>query len=538
MYIFQLNIGSLTTPVKGGGYITVEPILEDNGIVKFRDDKFFAVIRKKLSSELVFKGSVFDALKTLFDDDIFSVELKISLDSVQKFYGNLLLFGQWDENKKRQSLNTESIDKYSEFNKNSDAEINIIRSALNTINLVYTSILIEITLPCFLGGRAQAEFFYDPNGDVSSDPLTAHPDWAHYEDDGDIFCGTPGTFRYKSKSTFLLFAHVGYTQSVLNPNQYLKKSLTVENIFIQLTKAAKLFDVLDALLNEADSSLSVIEATYSDYINNTANRIANMFIMDKSDAKRNTAPDPASYETLKLKRLLDLYSDWFGLSYFIDDGNNFKLVKNYELTQANYVILPVHNLKDFNNINFTDNQKNYTINLDNKYDKKIFYFEDHDRAFFPKSELVFDIFMNNKKEYYYTEFNNNIDFLRFDPDEVSDLGFAMFACDSLNVIINQPSIIGSGVKNGSLTAQNILYNHHRENAAFKIGVLDGTTVNLEKEFDKDSEFSNIPTRDIDAIDFDFYVLTELGLVIPTKFEIKFADNFGSLEFKITDISEA
>lgn len=536
MYSFELNIGSLSSPSKGGGYIEVNPILEDNGIVKYRDDKFFAVIRKRLSKELIFKSNEYTALKQLYDNDVFSVEIKIYANSIQKFYGNLLLFGEWDENKNRCSLNTEVIDKYSELQKNMDTEVNIISYNNNSIKLFYTSILIEITLPCFHGGRAQAEFFYDPNGDISADPLTAHSDWAYYEDDGSIFCGEAGTYRYKSKSTYLLFPYTGYVQSVLNPSQYLKKSLTVNDVFFTFTNAAKLFDILRALLNDADNNIFISESTYSDYINDASNKISNMFIMDKSDAKRNDASNPATYEILKLKRLLELYSDWFGLSYFIDDSSNFKLAKSYELMQVSYISHPQHNLTTYKNKNFTNNQKNYTIDLSRKVDKVIFTFEDHNRALFPKSELVFDIFIDNKKEWNYAEFNNDIDYLRVDPDDISDTGFTMFSCDSLNVIINQNSITGSDTKNGAMTAQNILYNHHRENAPFKTGILDGVAVNLEKEFDKDGKYSNMPIRDIDDIDFDYYILTDLGLVIPIEFEIKFAKGFGNLKFKVTDVT--
>jgi hypothetical protein len=64
VYSFELNIGSLATPVIGGGWVVVEPVSSQTSINKtIEDDEIFA--RIKLSGSLMFQGDVFTALDTL-----------------------------------------------------------------------------------------------------------------------------------------------------------------------------------------------------------------------------------------------------------------------------------------------------------------------------------------------------------------------------------------------------------------------------------------------------------------------------------------
>ena len=64
MYSFQLNIGSVSTPVIGGGWVTVEPFYNSASINKALEDlQIYA--RIKLEGQMGFKGSTFTALDSL-----------------------------------------------------------------------------------------------------------------------------------------------------------------------------------------------------------------------------------------------------------------------------------------------------------------------------------------------------------------------------------------------------------------------------------------------------------------------------------------
>lgn len=64
VYSFELNIGSLATPVIGGGWVVVEPASHQTSINKtIEDDEIFA--RIELSGSLMLQGDAFTALDTL-----------------------------------------------------------------------------------------------------------------------------------------------------------------------------------------------------------------------------------------------------------------------------------------------------------------------------------------------------------------------------------------------------------------------------------------------------------------------------------------
>lgn len=536
MYTFKLNIGSLTSPVKGGGYIDVSPILEDNGLVKTIDSTYFSVVRKKIKKEVFFKEAEYRALYQLRTLKVSTIEMKVYYNDELRWYGYLLLSGSWDEDRQTCELETQTIDQYSEFKKNLDKETNIIGYANNTIKLQYQSILIEVTLPCFKGSRAEAEFFYDPNGLESNDPLNANADWAYYADYGEIYCGEAGTYQYKYRSTYVNFEYPGFVKSVLIPSQYLKKETQTIPILKELKRASKLYDVLVDLLDEADPNITINESTYSDYINDSSNEIDYLYIMDKSDVKRNIADDisitPATYEMITVNEVIKLYLDWFGLSYKIDDNSNFTFKRKSDLTEQNYTTNPQYDLTTYKGRNFTENQKKYNSNLSKRPCKETIIFESCNKRWFDKSELVYDSYTDNIEERNHGKFNNNVDYLITNPDEVSDNGFCLITASNSGVIRNQTPEGGTSLINGGMSANLLFYNHLLENKPYSVAELDKVEVDLTLAKNREVIYKNIPIYDIDAIDFDYYVKTELGLAEPQELEISFNNKFATLKLNI------
>ena len=54
MYTFQIDIGSYSNPIIGGGYVVCHPILESAKLKKYRDENYRRVIRQKIEGKLKF----------------------------------------------------------------------------------------------------------------------------------------------------------------------------------------------------------------------------------------------------------------------------------------------------------------------------------------------------------------------------------------------------------------------------------------------------------------------------------------------------
>jgi hypothetical protein len=536
MYTFELNIGSLLNPVKGGGYIQVQPLTDGNGFTKKRDDKFFAIVRTEFSKNLMFKQDEFRALKELSDNEETSVEMKVYYNGSERWYGYLLLSGKFDEDRITCELETQPIDQYSILHENLDNELNVIGYANGTATLQYTAYVFTLTLPCFTGSRGEAEFYYDPNGEVSDNPLDSHVDWALYAEAGEIDCGG-GQKQYIYKTAVLPFAASGFTQSVLTPSLWLSPSTVNITVLITLTKVAKLYDILERFLELIDTDITISESTYSDYINNSANLINNLKIMDKSDAKRNEATG-ATFEMIKLKEMLELYKDWFDLSYNLDADKNFTFKKRGDFTEIDYETHPSHYLTTYKDTDFTENQKKYAFSIDQVANKMIINFEKCGRAWFDKAELIFDSFAEKEDEKTYSRFNNNIDYLRTDPEDVADNGFCVLSCNSGGVVRSQDTLNGSDLTNGGMSAHLLIYNHWLDNRLFSSAQIVNSGGNLKFDVDctkgkyKEVQYKNMAIYDIDDIDFDYYVKTNLGLGEPQELSVKFDNTFGTLKVTV------
>lgn len=528
MYTFKANIGSLTSPSKGSGYIQVYPITEKNGLVKKRDNKYFSIVRTEVKENLLFKQDEYRAFKELYDEQESSLELKIYYSGVEVWYGYLLLSGDFDEDNQTCKLETQVIDQYSELQNNLDKDTNIVSFAQGTAKLQYIAYVFTLTLPCFVGSRGEAEFYYDPNGEVSDNPLDSHVDWAYYAEAGEIDC-EGGAKQYIYKTAVLNFPADGFTQSTLTPSLWLQASTVDVPVLITLNRVASLFDVLENLLNKADNSIFINESTYSDYINNPTNLIDNLKIMDKSDAKRNESTDPATFEMMTVKNILELYKDWFDLSYKLDSDKNFTLNRKGDLLEKDYEENPQYDLTTYKSIDFTNNQKKYSFGLDQIPNKETIEFEKCNRAWFDKAKLTFDSYSGKTNEKTWSSFNNNIDYIRFDPEEVSDNGFCVLSCNIAGVVRSQQTLNGSNQTNGGMSAHLLLYNHLLDNRNFTTGKIDGYPVTCDRGKFREITYKNIPIHNIEDIDFDYYIKTNLGLAEPQELEISFDGGFATLK---------
>jgi len=118
MYSFEIDIGDWGTPVAGSGYIECNPLFSKCAIRRSNEDSFLRV-RDYVDGELMFLGSEYTALKTLFDSDIIVLGIKIYKDAFPApeliFTGELNLYGTWQTDQKSCSLKVETVDAYNKI---------------------------------------------------------------------------------------------------------------------------------------------------------------------------------------------------------------------------------------------------------------------------------------------------------------------------------------------------------------------------------------------------------------------------------------
>ncbi|MDT8303087.1 MAG: hypothetical protein RQ760_16530 [Sedimentisphaerales bacterium] len=127
MYSFQLNIGSLTSPSVGGGWVDVSPIFGTASINKsVEDQQIFA--RVKLDGQIKFKGDDFQALNilrlTYAKCDIRVRHTVPGSLATTIFTGELNLWGDYEENKC--SLKVEANDDYAELLTGKTKKVNVL----------------------------------------------------------------------------------------------------------------------------------------------------------------------------------------------------------------------------------------------------------------------------------------------------------------------------------------------------------------------------------------------------------------------------
>jgi hypothetical protein len=140
--------------------------------------------------------------------------------------------------------------------------------------------------------------------------------------------------------------------------------------------------------------------------------------------------------------------------------------------------------------------------------------------------LDYETYDNANKEYSLQAINNNIDNIITDPDYISDLGLVFAATrfdDSKYKIINKVEPFGgvTPYTNGKLKPINLVYDHFNVYRPYTSALHDNelNEVTLTKAPDQEVEFNNLPIYDINQIDFNYLVHSDVGDFVPNMIEI-------------------
>ena len=519
MYSFKLDIGSWENPILGTGYVLANPILDGVVIKKTRDQNYNTISRKEIDSPLTFTGDEYDVIKTFYDSGESYIDIKCYYNDSERVEGQLLLLGSYDTDKKHCYLEFRVIDQYSEFMKNQDIEINIKNIPTTSAKTRVYPVYYEITLPCTSKFIDDAMDFYLPNG-LEDPNIGRDPNWAYFTYKETKPC--VGGFKYVFYTYYFWFAVTGKYPSDLWANtRWL--SLNDSPASVTFPAFIKLFDVLERMLETVDEDINISESTYCDYFNIDNTNYQYIQLADKSDVKRPGASNPAEYENLSMKTLLEYLQKMLNVTVQIDESDNFKLIHDETYSLPSFITYPKHDLTSLQNC--TANQNRFTTIIDNKVNKETWGFESSDYTF-QNITVDYGTYEKANADNILEEINNNIIYLKFDPDDANDSGLAFVACEksgSTYYITNFPAGVGDpyDIVNGYFSPE-VLFNqnfkdYNRPYAKAYIVELD-EDITTVKEKDRKCDYS-VPVKDIDDIDFSYLVKADIGNVIPHSLEI-------------------
>jgi hypothetical protein len=135
-YVYQLDIGSLTNPVIGDGYVTVVPVIKDAMLIKSVDSKTL-IARTLLDGRIKFTGGTAAALNTLALT-AHTCPIQIMWDSTVIFVGRLNLREEADMVSLETYHTVEAVDGYETLMRGADKDINWLRNqAMYTVDVDY-----------------------------------------------------------------------------------------------------------------------------------------------------------------------------------------------------------------------------------------------------------------------------------------------------------------------------------------------------------------------------------------------------------------
>ena len=158
MYSFELNIGSLASPVSGGGWVAVNPEFNKASIdYSIEDEEIFA--RKKLTGNIQFLYTEFTSLD-LLRQAVAKCPVRLKKSSTVIFEGELDLWGDYKEN--ICGLKVSSDDRYTLLLTDKSTKVNI----LNSTPATYCDVAFEFDALSFSysSSFAQSALWTSPSG--------------------------------------------------------------------------------------------------------------------------------------------------------------------------------------------------------------------------------------------------------------------------------------------------------------------------------------------------------------------------------------
>jgi hypothetical protein len=335
--------------------------------------------------------------------------------------------------------------------------------------------------------------------------------------DPDIEILDPTTLEFVQQR--LQFEATGYTYDE-DLRLWIKGSQTQETVNEDILYARELYDILEYLLSELDSSILIAQTganEYSNYLNakgqsgGSNDELKYLFLVDKIDFKNwNTASyTPVAKSNLSFERLMGLYKDLFNLDWYIDASGYFKLIHPTEIPLTGIDF----DLTTLLSTNWSLNLSEYTYtNIQAAQEE--WRFEKSIQTDFDSGLIVYDTERTEELIYSNSDLNQNINKVMNNDSDVEDFGNVVCACELDGadfIVIEKDAILGTGsLPNGKLATHRLLIEHHLDNRPFLSGTVNGTAYALVKKPDRQQVDIKAPVNNFTDFDPLKFVKTDLS----------------------------
>lgn len=411
-YTFQLDIGSVSTPVKGGGYVAVTPFFQDAGfrLIRENNNKY---LRLESNGNLKFYDDDFTALRTLAVSQS-QLDMRIYYDGD---YWQFLLNtnGLYDDDEKIVELDFESNDEYAKLIANVQTEINIL--SVSPIVEVTVNNYIDVLFFSLTNISQSSAFYTLGSGQViyarqqrrvrypEYNTLVGTSGWTLITDygDGTYLIARNWTYEFSSPSasdfnqlldTYSVFdASLDYDinnellifdladntfkyqifLSFAAPGTYyfIKKSYFGADV-ITYTRGRLLTDVIEYIVGEMDSSILFDNDSFTYFDDN--DDLANLIVMSLSDsvlASGVEKSNPATVCNFTFEKLFNWLREKVKIYYYLEylsGSYYFRIVHVSEISQT--AGTGANDLTTYQSINWTEHKNKYKINNESKYYRK------------------------------------------------------------------------------------------------------------------------------------------------------------------------
>jgi hypothetical protein len=304
-----------------------------------------------------------------------------------------------------------------------------------------------------------------------------------------------------------------------------------------LTHNILLYDVLKAFLTLIDPTILLTDSGVNNYSNYlyADTELRGIFIADKSDIKYYDATNEANYEFIKFQQLLNIYKFMFNLDWEISNGYFiFKHPTEISTALPLETNKPFHFLTTVRSRNWTKDRTGYKISEDQKIHRETWLFEKSNSWDFDGVPIVYDNNFTTNQTYELAMVNCNVSELMSGNYSQADNGgvciiAAQWVTDHWETV-NRTSSLGFQLINGKL-ATTFLMEHHVTGGRpyVKGNVNEVPDVALVTGNNKEVTDLIVPSQDIDSIDFDYLVETDLGNLEPVQFEVPLNGSFSKLK---------
>lgn len=291
-------------------------------------------------------------------------------------------------------------------------------------------------------------------------------------------------------------------------------------------------DVIKYLLAQTCPDSFSSPVLISDFLMNSTNPVTKiasktnyLYLVQKSDAKRPSASNPATKGETSFRELMDSLYNIFQLWWYIDDSNNLVIIHQSEIEGHLGIDITI------NPYIKTTAHKN-TVEFDKSllFRYETWTFMESKGIDFTGTSIEYDELCTVKdsesktKTYDISVITTDIGYIQTGIDKISDDGFALLAADASNNVINEVGVItGSDQLNGHLALSNLQDKYWRHNRILMTGKMNGNqeTFISSQKIRKLSEHNIIYCGTFDPLK---QITTEQGIAIVNEAEFFTLDN--------------